>query len=60
MLIPSRKKYRCTRKKPIVANNKLINSLQMECYKGHFPMKCNNLCPLSSSCWFYGLKILKE
>lgn len=59
MLIP-RKKYKCVKHKPVVKNSKLINSLQLECYKGHFPMICNNQCPIHKSCWFYGLKPVKE
>ena len=60
MLIPNRKKYKSVKSKPIVNNNKLINSLQLSCYKGYFPMQCNTMCPLHQSCWFYGLKIVKE
>ena len=58
MLIPNRKKYNSIKRKPIVNNNKLINSLQLGCYKGYFPMQCNS-CHLSRSCWFCGLKPLK-
>ena len=58
MLIP-KKKYRSTKHLPVIKNRKIIHSLQLECYKGYFPMMCNNKCPLHSSCWFYGLKNYK-
>lgn len=59
MLIP-KKKYRSKMRKPIVKNYKIINSLQLECYKGNFPMQCGKACPLHESCWFCGLKPVKE
>ena len=60
MLIPSRKKYKFVKHKSIIENNNVINFLQMECYKGNFPMYCSKKCPIHQSCWFYGLKTVKE
>ena len=56
MLVPKKKVYRSKMHKPIIQNRKIINSLQMMCYKGNLPMSCTEKCPLYSSCWFYGLK----
>ena len=55
MLIPKNKKYKSVRKIKVNPTRKLIRSLQIGCYKGHFPMQCNN-CIWSVSCWFCGLK----
>lgn len=60
MLIPSRKKYKSCKRKSLVENNRVINFLQMECYKGNFPMTCGKSCPIYKSCWFCGLKPVKE
>lgn len=60
MLVPKRKFFRSKKHKLVVENRKTIASLQLMCYKGGFPMQCNCNCPLSKSCWFYGLKPVKE
>ena len=59
MLIPVKKKYKSVRRLSWIADRKIIHSLQLDCYKGHLPMKCKS-CPISESCWFYCLKIVKE
>lgn len=59
MLIPSRRKYKSARRLGWLGNRQIIHSLQLDCYQGHLPMKCNSVCPFHSSCWFYGLKNYK-
>lgn len=57
MLIPNKKKYKSVRRiKNINFNRRVISSLQLDCYKGHLPMKCGYKCPLHKDCWFNGLK----
>ena len=60
MLVPKKKVYRSQMHKPVVKNRKIISSLQMMCYQGNLPMICNEQCPIYKSCWFYGLKPIKE
>lgn len=56
MLVPKKKHFRSSAHKPITENRKIINSLQLMCYKGNLPMTCSVKCPLYKSCWFFGLK----
>ena len=60
MLTNKNKRFKSTKKLPVLKNANLIHSIQLECYKGHFPMSCNALCPIKENCWFYGLKMYKE
>lgn len=55
MIIPNNKKYKSVKKFRVAQNSKIIHKLQLQCYKGHFPMICSN-CVLSYNCWFCGLK----
>ena len=61
MIIPkvSKSKYKSVRRFKARGARRLIRSLQLECYEGYFPMQCNS-CHLSKSCWFCGLKPIKE
>ena len=56
MIIPkNKKKYKSVKKFKVTQNSKITHCLQLQCYKGHFPMICSN-CVLSKNCWFCGLK----
>lgn len=56
MILPKNNvKYKSVRGIKVTPKRRLIRSLQLDCYKGHLPMKCSS-CRLSGSCWFFGLK----
>ena len=60
MIIPKNDiKYKSVKRVRVRGSRKLISSLQIMCYKGYFPMQCDS-CHLSRSCWFCGLKFVKE
>ena len=61
MIIPkvSKVKYRSTKRIKRNLFTRALRDIQLQCYEGYYSMKCDN-CKIRKSCWFCGLKPVKE